>query len=147
MNENTNVQIITLFPLADSMPPQLINNVSVTAKICRERHIGLNENTLRFLCKTGQIPCIKVGNKTLINWNVLMDYLAKGGVRTEQSESEAPVPTSTAGGVRRSRPRGLGVVSAPPPVRTGGSYFGKEIKYGKCADTQKQRPHKGVGRI
>lgn len=101
MNENTNVQIITLFPLADSMPPQLINNVSVTAKICRERHIGLNENTLRFLCKTGQIPCIKVGNKTLINWNVLMDYLAKGGVRTEQSESEAPVPTSTAGGIRK----------------------------------------------
>lgn len=37
MNENTNVQIITLFPLADNMPPQLINNVSVTAKICRER--------------------------------------------------------------------------------------------------------------
>ena len=122
MNENTNVQIITLFPLADNMPPQLINNVSVTAKICRERHIGLNENTLRFLCKTGQIPCIKVGNKTLINWNVLMDYLTKGGVKTEQAESEAP-------------------------VRTGGSYFGKEIKYGKCADTQKQRPHKGVGRI
>ena len=39
MNENTNVQIITLFPLADSMPPQLINNVSVTAKICREQHL------------------------------------------------------------------------------------------------------------
>lgn len=101
MNENTNVQIITLFPLADSMPPQLINNVSVTAKICRERHIGLNENTLRFLCKTGQIPCIKVGNKTLINWNVLMDYLTKGGVKTEQAESEAPVPTSAAGGIRK----------------------------------------------
>ena len=101
MNENTNVQIITLFPLADSMPPQLINNVSVTAKICRERHIGLNENTLRFLCKTGQIPCIKVGNKTLINWNVLMDYLTKGGVKTEQAESEAPVPTSVAGGIRK----------------------------------------------
>ena len=101
MNENTNVQIITLFPLADNMPPQLINNVSVTAKICRERHIGLNENTLRFLCKTGQIPCIKVGNKTLINWNVLMDYLTKGGVKTEQAESEAPVPTSTAGGIRK----------------------------------------------
>ena len=101
MNENTNVQIITLFPLADSMPPQLINNVSVTAKICRERHIGLNENTLRFLCKTGQIPCIKVGNKTLINWNVLMDYLTKGGVKTEQAESEAPVPTPVAGGIRK----------------------------------------------
>lgn len=101
MNENTNVQIITLFPLADSMPPQLINNVSVTAKICRERHIGLNENTLRFLCKTGQIPCIKVGNKTLINWNVLMEYLTKGGVKTEQAESEAPVPTSAAGGIRK----------------------------------------------
>lgn len=68
---------------------------------CRERHIGLNENTLRFLCKTGQIPCIKVGNKTLINWNVLMDYLTKGGVRTEQSESEAPVATSVAGGIRK----------------------------------------------
>ena len=101
MNENTNVQIITLFPLADSMPPQLINNVSVTAKICRERHIGLNENTLRFLCKTGQIPCIKVGNKTLINWNVRMEYLTKGGVKTEQAESEAPVPTSAAGGIRK----------------------------------------------
>lgn len=101
MNENTNVQIITPFPLADSMPPQLINNVSVTAKICRERHIGLNENTLRFLCKTGQIPCIKVGNKTLINWNVLMEYLTKGGVKTEQSESEEPLPTSVAGGIRK----------------------------------------------
>ena len=105
MNENTHVQIITLFPLADSMPPQLINNVSVTAKICRERHIGLNENTLRFLCKTGQIPCIKVGNKTLINWNVLMDYLTKGGVKTEQAESETPVPTSVAGGIRKVPPR------------------------------------------
>lgn len=101
MNENTNVQIITLFPLADNMPPQLINNVSVTAKICRELHIGLNENTLRFLCKTGQIPCIKVGNKTLINWNVLMDYLTKGRVKIEQAESEQPLPTSVAGGIRK----------------------------------------------
>ena len=101
MNENINVQVITFFPLANSMPPQLINNVSVTAKICRERHIGLNENTLRFLCRTGEIPCIRVGNKTLINWNVLMDYLAKGGVKTEQSEPEKTVPVSTAEGIRK----------------------------------------------
>lgn len=101
MNENTNIQISTLFPLSDSMPPQLINNVSVTAKICRERRIGLNENMLRFLCKTGQIPCIKVGNKTLINWNVLMEYLTKGGVKIEQIESDIPVPISVKDGIRK----------------------------------------------
>lgn len=101
MNENTNVQIIALFPLMDSMPSQLINNISVTAKICRERHIGLNENTLRFLCKSGQIPCIKVGSKTLINWNVLMEYLTKGGVRAEHEDSGEPIPAPAEGGIRK----------------------------------------------
>lgn len=101
MDENTNVQIITFFPLNQGMPPQLINNISVTAKCCRERHIGLNENTLRFLCRTGQIPCIKVGNKTLINWNVLMEFLMSGGVKAEQPEPEAPVPVAAADGIRK----------------------------------------------
>ena len=89
------------FPLNQGMPPQLINNISVTAKCCRERHIGLNENTLRFLCRTGQIPCIKVGNKTLINWNVLMEFLMSGGVKAEQPEPEAPVPVAAADGIRK----------------------------------------------
>lgn len=101
MDENTNVQIIAFFPLAEGMPPQLINNISVTAKYCRERHIGLNENTLRFLCRTGQIPCIRVGNKTLINWNVLMEFLVKGGVKAEQPEPEEHVPVSAADGIRK----------------------------------------------
>ncbi len=103
MDENTNVQSISFFPLVDGMPPQLMNNISATAKFCRERHIGLNDNTLRFLCRTGQIPCIRVGNKTLINWNVLMEYLAKGGVKAEQPEpeDEHTIPMTAADGIRK----------------------------------------------
>lgn len=56
-------------------PKQLMNTIAETAKLCRERNLGLNDSTLRYLCKSGDLPCIRVGSKTLINWNVLIRCL------------------------------------------------------------------------
>lgn len=56
-------------------PKQLMNTIAETAKLCRERDMGLNDSTLRYLCKSGALPCLRVGSKTLINWNVLIRCL------------------------------------------------------------------------
>ncbi len=71
------------------------------AKRCREENLGISESSIRFLCKNGAIPCIKIGRKTLINWNVLMEFLMSGGVKAEQPEPEAPVPVAAADGIRK----------------------------------------------
>lgn len=41
----------------------------------------LTEYTLRQLCKQKKLPCIKVGNRTLINFDALVEQLRqlKGG--------------------------------------------------------------------
>lgn len=56
-------------------PKQLMNTIAETAKLCRERDMGLNDSTLRYLCKSGVLPCLRVGSKTLINWNILVRCL------------------------------------------------------------------------
>ena len=35
----------------------------------------LPEHALRTMVKTNQIPCVKVGNRNLINMNILVSYL------------------------------------------------------------------------
>ena len=67
-------QISAMVPVPKP-PKQLMNTIAETAKLCRERNMGLNDSTLRYLCKSGALPCIRVGSKTLINWNVLIRCL------------------------------------------------------------------------
>ena len=82
-------------------PKQLMNTIAETAKLCRERDMGLNDSTLRYLCKSGALPCLRVGSKTLINWNVLIRCLFSDKQPTtdksEQPQTETgtirPVPT------------------------------------------------------
>ncbi len=81
-------------------PKQLMNTIAETARLCRERDMGLNDSTLRYLCKNGMLPCVKIGSKTLINWNILIHWLFSEepvtADKTEQPETETgtirPIP-------------------------------------------------------
>lgn len=67
-------EAIVFIPIP-SPPAQLMNTIAETAKLCRERNIGLNDSALRYLCRQGTLPCLKIGSKTLISWNDLMRLL------------------------------------------------------------------------
>lgn len=77
-------------------PKQLMNTIAETAKLCRERDMGLNDSTLRYLCKSGDLPCLKVGSKTLINWNVLICCLFS----EEPTADKAEPPVTESGTIR-----------------------------------------------
>ena len=68
----------------------LMNNITATYKRCKEENIGLSLNHLRYICKKGIIPTCRIGNKHLVNWDVLMEYL-KTGDKREESAEETPV--------------------------------------------------------
>ncbi len=52
------------------------------------------------VCKNGMLPCVKIGSKTLINWNILIHWLFSEEPVTvdkaEQTETEIgtiqPIP-------------------------------------------------------
>lgn len=58
----------------------------LTAAQVRER-LGISDDTLRKLIKTGQIPAIKVGTGTLGHWRIteedLNDYIERARVKPE----------------------------------------------------------------
>jgi hypothetical protein len=49
--------------------------IDAAAKRCNELEIGIAKHHIRQLCKTQAIPCIKIGKKTILNWNGLLEYL------------------------------------------------------------------------
>lgn len=85
-----NVTIISPIPVTlPDTEPQLMNTITETARLCRERNIGLNQSIIRYLCTSGAIPCVRIGSKTLVNWRVLMEYINRGG--------DVEVPAEAAG--------------------------------------------------
>ena len=48
----------------------------------------LREYTLRRLVKNNQIPCIYSGNRCLINYSLLLEYLNQGGITNDTIESD-----------------------------------------------------------
>ena len=54
---------------------KLMNTINETAKLCKEEGVGLSRNHIRYLANSGEIPSVKIGNKVLINWKKLMEYL------------------------------------------------------------------------
>lgn len=59
-------------------PTPLIASIHNTAMRCQTEGIGLTESALRRLVKSKAIPSVMVGNKALINWDVLMHFLECG---------------------------------------------------------------------
>ena len=54
-----------------------------TAAQCKLNNISLSEYYIKRLCKMGKIPCFKIGRKTLINWEGLINFL--NNCTTEQA--------------------------------------------------------------
>lgn len=62
----------------------LMNTISGTFERCKEENIGISKHHLRYLCTQNIIPTCKIGNKYLINWDVLMDYINGSMPKQEQ---------------------------------------------------------------
>ncbi|MDE6729251.1 MAG: helix-turn-helix domain-containing protein [Oscillospiraceae bacterium] len=52
-----------------------MNSINETAKLCKENEIGISRHHITQLAKSGAIPSVQIGQKTLINWDTLMRYL------------------------------------------------------------------------
>lgn len=52
-----------------------MNSISETYKLCREHGVGISKGLLLRLVNNGEIPSVKAGRSTLINWEALMNYL------------------------------------------------------------------------
>lgn len=63
----------------------LMNTINETAKLCRENNIGVSRNHIRYLASNGLIPSVKIGNKILINWDKLMEYLNTSTLKPDKN--------------------------------------------------------------
>ena len=54
---------------------KLMNTINETARLCTEKGIGISRNHIRYLASSGAVPSVRIGNKILINWDKLMEYL------------------------------------------------------------------------
>lgn len=68
-----------------------MNTINETTRLCKENGIGISRNHLRYLASSGSIPSVKIGNKILINWDKLIEYL-----NTHKLE-----PVDTSAGIRK----------------------------------------------
>ena len=61
-----------------------MNTINETARLCKEKQIGISRNHIRYLATNGLIPSVKIGNKILINWEQLINYLDTHTLNTSQ---------------------------------------------------------------
>ncbi|NLW78740.1 MAG: helix-turn-helix domain-containing protein [Ruminococcaceae bacterium] len=78
MRNNMNYATANRLHSQSGINPVSLASIHNTALRCRTEGIGLSESAIRRLVKTGDIPCIMVGNKALINWNSLLYFLEQG---------------------------------------------------------------------
>lgn len=83
----------------------IMGSISATYERCKEENIGISKSQIRYLVNNNVIPSVRIGTKYLINWNVLMNYLNRGIVESEEepkaTEKSHPVRTIS---TRRIRP-------------------------------------------
>ena len=63
---------------------------------------ALTQNQLRKLVKSGAIPCVHVGRHTLVNLDILIDYLASDEYQLGKTPKKPPAkPAREYGKIRR----------------------------------------------
>ena len=67
-----------------------VASVLATARRCEAEGIGLCYKTLLALTKTGALPVIRSGSRSLIVWDSLMDYIGSGGEKSITSAAALP---------------------------------------------------------
>lgn len=73
--------------MKEGFPMNKMNSINQTAKLCRENGIGISRSHLLQLAKNGDIPCVQVGQKILINWDKLMQYLDTNTLHQTEQKS------------------------------------------------------------
>lgn len=68
-----------------------MNSINETARLCKENEIGISRHHIIQLAKSGAIPSVQIGQKTLINWDGLIKYL----------DSNTLVPDKQQSGIRK----------------------------------------------
>lgn len=68
-----------------------MNTINKTAKLCKDNQIGISRNHIRYLAINGLVPSVKIGNKILMNWDKLMEYL----------NTSTLTPDKDSGGIRK----------------------------------------------
>ena len=61
-----------------------MNTINATAKLCKERNIGISRNHIRKLANDGDVVSVKIGNKILVNWESLISYLDTNTLKAEE---------------------------------------------------------------
>ena len=65
---------------------KLLNTINETARLCKEKNIGISRNHIRYLANSGTVPSVKIGNKVLVNWEQLLFYLNNNTLSNNQDE-------------------------------------------------------------
>lgn len=53
-------------------------SIHKTALRCKQEGVGLSECAIRGLVKSGDIPSVVIGNKSLVYWPNLIQFVAQG---------------------------------------------------------------------
>lgn len=72
----------------------LMNTIDQTHKRAVEEGLGVSKNFIRQSVINGSLPCVRAGNRYLINWTNFLQFLETPQL-IQQSESQAKV-----GGIR-----------------------------------------------
>jgi excisionase family DNA binding protein len=64
-----------------------MNSINETYKLCCEHGVGISRGLLLHLVNSGEIPSVKAGRSTLVNWEKLMDYLDSHTLTPSEPES------------------------------------------------------------
>lgn len=64
-----------------------MNSINETYKLCCEHSVGISRGLLLHLVNSGEIPSVKAGRSTLVNWEKLMDYLDSHTLTPSEPES------------------------------------------------------------
>lgn len=75
--------------------PRMVT-ITEAAQRSKELKIGIAKNHIRILCREGTIPCCKIGVKTLINWDGLLNYLNNPTPSASTDASSNPTIRSVA---------------------------------------------------
>ena len=67
-----------------------VASVRATARRCEAEGIGLCYKTLLALTKTGALPVIRSGSRSLIVWDSLESYLETGGEKNDVTAAALP---------------------------------------------------------
>ena len=64
-----------------------MNSINQTAKLCKEKNIGISRKFIIKLAKSGAIPSVEAGRRILINWEGLMNYLDSTTLTPDEPKS------------------------------------------------------------